>query len=62
MEFTIRITTEHVRNVLAGLDELKHSVSRPTFDIIYAQVQQQELAAQQQEAAPPVNEAPGLSD
>ena len=64
MEFTIHLTTEHVRNVLAGLDELKHSVSRPTFDVIYAQVQQQELAAQQkqQEAVPPVNDAPGLSD
>lgn len=57
MEFTIKLSPDQVRVVLAGLDELKHSVSRPTFDVVYQQIQQQELAFR--ESAPP---APGLSD
>lgn len=70
MEFTIKLNTDQVRIVLSGLDELKHSVSRPTFDVVYQQVQQQEMAAQQANQpksptpnAPPANDiAPGLSD
>lgn len=44
MEFNIKMQPEHVNAVLAGLDELKHGVSRRTFDHILQQVKAQEAA------------------
>lgn len=62
MEFTIKLSSDHVRAVLAGLNELKHGVARPAYDTIYGQVQRQEVDAQQKDASTPDNSSPGLSD
>lgn len=45
--FTITLPAEQLNVVLAGLDELKHSVSRRVVDAILQQVQAQQQAEQQ---------------
>lgn len=42
MEFTLKVPTEHINVILAGLDELKHGVARRTIDMLLAQVQEQQ--------------------
>ena len=67
MEFTLKLNSDHVRTVLTGLNELKHGVARQTYDIIFGQVQRQEVEdaeAKQKAATPPTPDetSPGLSD
>lgn len=60
MDFTIKLTSEHVNTVFAGLDELQHKTARRAFDTILQQVQAQEIAAKKK---PPEDlPSPGLSD
>jgi len=60
MDFTIKLSADHINVVLAGLDELQHKVSRRTLDTILQQVQAQQAAAAETPSAP-ATEA-GLSD
>lgn len=45
MEFTIKLTADHINTIFAGLDELPHKTARRTIDQVLQQVQAQEAAA-----------------
>lgn len=52
MEFNLKLSTDHVRVLLGGLDKLEHGIARPTFDALMVQIQEQEKAhAEQQKTA-----------
>lgn len=55
MEFNLKIAGEDVKTIFDCLDQGPHNKVRRIIDNIFAQVQQQEIAAQQpKEPVPPV--------